>query len=93
MPTLRIPTPLRTYTNGQSEISVQGSTVSAAMDDLVSNYPALKTHLLNDAGQLRPFVNLFLGEENVRELQGIDTPLKEDDRLMLIPSIAGGWVV
>jgi len=90
MPTLRIPTPLRTYTNGQSEIAVQGSTVSAAIDDLVSNYPALKTHLLNDAGQLRPFVNLFLGEENVRELQGVDTPLKDDDRLMLIPSIAGG---
>jgi molybdopterin converting factor small subunit len=90
MPTLRIPTPLRTYTNGQSEIAVQGNTVSAAIDDLVSNYPALKTHLLNDAGQLRPFVNLFLGEENVRELQGVETPLKDDDRLMLIPSIAGG---
>jgi len=90
MPTLRIPTPLRTYTNGKSEISVQGGTVAAAIDDLVSNYPALKNHLLNDAGQLRPFVNLFLGEENVRELQGVDTPLKEDDRLILIPSIAGG---
>jgi molybdopterin converting factor small subunit len=90
MPTLRIPTPLRTYTNGQSEISVKGGTVSAAIEDLVSNYPALKTHLLNDAGQLRPFVNLFLGEENVRELQGVDTPLEEDDRLILIPSIAGG---
>ena len=90
MPTLRIPTPLRNYTNGQSEIPVQGSTVSAAIDDLVSQYPALKPHLLNGSGQLRPFVNLFLGEENIRELQGIDTPLKDDDRLMLIPSIAGG---
>ncbi len=90
MPTLRIPTPLRPYTNGLSEISVQGSTVAAAIDDLVSNYPALKTHLLNDSGQLRPFVNLFLGEENVRELQGVETPLQDDDRLILIPSIAGG---
>lgn len=90
MPVLKIPTPLRTYTNGQSEVPVQGSTVSAALDDLIASYPSLKPHLFNDDGQLRPFVNLFLGEENVRELQGVDTPLKDDDRLMLIPSIAGG---
>jgi molybdopterin converting factor small subunit len=90
MATLRIPTPLRPYADGQSEVPVQGETVGAALDDLIGRYPALKTHLMNGDGQLRPFVNLFLGENNVRELQGTQTPINEDDRLMLIPSIAGG---
>jgi len=90
VPTLRIPTPLRTYTRGQSEVAVQGSTVSEAMQDLVAQNPSLKPHLYNDHGELRPFVNLFLGEENVKDLQGLNTPLEAADRLLLIPSIAGG---
>jgi molybdopterin converting factor small subunit len=90
MPTLRIPTPLRNYTNGQSEIDVRGQTVSEAMSYLVKEYPALQPHLYNEQGGLRPFVNIFLGEENVKDLQGQDTPLRENDRLLLIPSIAGG---
>lgn len=90
MPSIRIPTPLRTYTDGLSEIALQGSTVNEVMDDLVAQYPALRPHLFNGDGQMRPFVNLFLNEDNVRDLQGLDTPLKEGDRLMLIPSIAGG---
>jgi molybdopterin converting factor small subunit len=90
MPSLRIPTPLRPYTNGQSELAVHGGTVAEVMDDLVLQYPALKPHLFNNEGELRPFVNLFLGEENIKELQGLSTPLSETDRLMLIPSIAGG---
>jgi molybdopterin converting factor small subunit len=90
MPTLRIPTPLRTYTAGQSEIAVQGETVEEAMLDLVSQNPSLKPHLYNGNGQLRPFVNLFLGEENIKDLQGMKTPIGEEDRILLIPSIAGG---
>ena len=90
MPSLRIPTPLRTYTEGQSEIDVQGSTVSDALDDLVFRYPALQQHLFNGDNHLRPFVNLFLGEDNVRDLDGLETRLNENDRLLLIPSIAGG---
>lgn len=90
MPILRIPTPLRSYTAGQSEVNVQGATVSEAMKNLIEIHPALKPHLYNGGEELRPFVNLFLGEENVKELQGLETPLKSDDRLMLIPSIAGG---
>ncbi len=91
MPVLRIPTPLRAYTAGQSEIPVQGPTVNAVMQDLIGQYPALRPHLYNDEGGLRPFVNLFVGENNVKDLQGLDTPLQESDRLLLIPSIAGGW--
>ena len=90
MPAIRIPTPLRSYTHGQNEVAVRGQTVSEAMGDLIIQYPALQPHLFNGQGSLRPFVNLFLGEENVRDLQGLETPLKEDDHLLLIPSIAGG---
>jgi molybdopterin converting factor small subunit len=69
---------------------VQGQDVAQAMEDLVRLYPALRTHIYNASGQLRPFVNLFLNEDNVKDLQGLETPLQASDRLMLIPSIAGG---
>ena len=90
MVTLRIPTPLRPYAEGQSEASVQGANVGAALDDLVAQFPALKKHLYTENNELRPFVNLFLGDEDVRHLQGVETPLKDGDKLMIIPSIAGG---
>jgi molybdopterin converting factor small subunit len=90
MPVLRIPTPLRSYTAGQSEIPVRGDTVAEAMADLMGQYPSLKPHLYNGTGTLRPFVNLFVGEDNIKDLKGLETPLKADDRLLLIPSIAGG---
>jgi len=90
MAVIRIPTPLRTYTGGQVEVTVAGVTVADAMNDLVAQYPILKPHLFNGEAQLRPFVNLFLNDENVRDLQGTNTPIQESDRLLLIPSIAGG---
>lgn len=90
MPKLRIPTPLRTYADGQSEVIVSGTTAGEALNDLTDQYPALRPHLFNDDGHLRPFVNLFLNEENIRDLQGRDTSIQEDDKLILIPSIAGG---
>ena len=90
MPVLRIPTPLRTYTGGKSEINVSGSNVAEALNDLTTQYPTIKPHLFNENGQLRPFVNLFLGENNIKDLQGVDTPIKDGDKLVLIPSIAGG---
>jgi molybdopterin converting factor small subunit len=90
MTILRIPTPLRPYAEGKTEVTVQGCNVREALDDLVTQFPALKKHLFNDADELRPFVNLFLGDEDIRHIQGINTPLKEGDKLMIIPSIAGG---
>jgi molybdopterin converting factor small subunit len=90
MAVLRIPTPLRPYTQGQSEVKVQGQTVREALSEVTEQYSALKPHLFTTNGELRAFVNLFLNEEDIRQLQGLDTPLKESDRLMLIPSIAGG---
>ncbi len=90
MATIRLPTPLRPYAGGQPVVSGAGGTVSEAIGDLVTSYPALRQHLMNGDNQLRPFVNLFLGDENVMDMQGLDTPLKSGDRLLLIPSIAGG---
>lgn len=90
MPSLRIPTPLRSYTAGQSEVSLTGSTVGEVMQDLITQYPTLQPHLFNGDNQLRPFVNLFINEENIKDLDGLETPLQQGDRLMLIPSIAGG---
>jgi molybdopterin converting factor small subunit len=90
MTTLKIPTPLRAYTQGENEISVGGMIVAEAMEDLIQQHPSLRPHLFNSNGELRPFVNLFLNDENVRDLQGDQTPIGENDRLMIIPSIAGG---
>ena len=90
MTTLRIPTPLRAYTSGKSEVQVNGIKIAEALTDLTNQFPAIKPHLFNEAGELRPFVNLFVGENNIKDLQGVDTPIKDGDRIMLIPSIAGG---
>jgi len=90
MTILKIPTPLRYYTNGQAEVSVHGSDVAAAMRNLVEQYPTLEQHLYNGHGEMRAFVNLFLGADNIKDLQGLETPLSEEDTLRLIPSIAGG---
>jgi molybdopterin converting factor small subunit len=90
MATLKIPTPLRQYTNCQADVAVSGPNVAAAMQDLVVQFPALEKHLYNGDGEIRAFVNLFLGEDNTRDLQGLETPLSEGDTLRIIPSIAGG---
>ena len=90
MPVLRIPTPLRVYTNGQSEVTVNGSNISEALTDLTTQYPAIKPHLFNEGGELRPFVNIFVGENNIKDLQGVSTAIRDGEKLMLIPSIAGG---
>ena len=90
MPVLRIPTPLRPYTNGRSDVNVSGSNISEALTDLTKQYPTIKPHLFSEGGELRPFVNLFVGENNIKDLQGVNTPIQDSEKLMLIPSIAGG---
>lgn len=90
MATLRIPTPLRAYTGGQSEVAVSGKTAGEALTELTAQFPAIQPHIFKEDGELRMFVNLFKGEENIKDLQGLQTPLGENDRLMIIPSIAGG---
>jgi len=90
MTTIRIPTPLRPYTNSQAEIAVSGDTVGAVLGDLTRQHPALRQHLYGESGELRAFVNVFLNDEDVRHIRGAETPVKDTDRLMIVPSIAGG---
>jgi molybdopterin synthase sulfur carrier subunit len=90
MPTVKIPAPLRPYTNGEGTISLPGKTVGEVLSALVERHPGLKKHLFKDDESLRPFVNLFLGEENVNQLDGLKTSLEENDIVLIIPSIAGG---
>lgn len=91
--TILIPTPLRAYTDGQSAVSVGGETVGDALAQLVAQHPALKPHLYGDAGTLRSFINLYLGDEDVRYLEGEATPLPPGSELSIVPSIAGGAIV
>jgi molybdopterin converting factor small subunit len=90
MPTLGIPAPLRAYTGGQKDLILHGNTVREVMQDLGAQYPALKMHLFTSEGDLRPFVNLFLGDKNVKDRQGLQIPLEQNAHLRLILSIAGG---
>lgn len=90
MSSIRIPTPLRTYTDGEKEVQVSGKTVAEVMRQLTRQYPSVRTHIFDEGEQLRPYVNVFLNDENIRNLEGAQTPVGEGDRLMIIPSIAGG---
>jgi adenylyltransferase/sulfurtransferase len=82
---------MRSYVNGQTELLVSGTTAGAAMQNLLEQFPALRSHLTNSRGELRPFVNLFLGEDNIKDLpEGLETPLGETDTLLILPSVAGG---
>ena len=90
MPTIEIPTPLRPYANNQSTIAVSGETVKLVLTDLLTQYPDLKKHLKDGKGNLRSFVNIYLGDEDIRSLDGEETEVETDDHLTIIPSIAGG---
>ena len=89
MATIKIPTPLRAYTGGNAVIEVSGATVGEALSDLVRQYPELRPHLY-EGDELRSFVNVFIGQEDIRFLDGLETPIEADAELRIIPSIAGG---
>lgn len=89
MATIKIPTPLRSYTGGNAEVNVNGATVSAILSDLTTQFPDLRPHLYN-GDELRNFVNIFIGDEDVRFRSGLDTEVEPGDKLRIIPSIAGG---
>ena len=89
MTTIRIPTPLRPYTGGNSTVAVDGATVGEALADLTRLHPQLRPHLY-DGDELCSFVNVYLNKEDVRGLQGAQTAVAAADTLMIIPSIAGG---
>lgn len=88
--TVRVPTPLRRLTDGQGEIEVQATTIREAIEKLEEKFPGFKERLLDENGELRKFVNLYLNDEDIRFLKGIDTELKDGDTISIVPAIAGG---
>jgi molybdopterin synthase sulfur carrier subunit len=87
---VRIPTPLRKLTNNEELVEVSGATVGEIITELQTRYPGIQERLLDEKGQIRRFVNVYVNEEDIRFLQNQDTPLKEGDEISIIPAIAGG---
>lgn len=90
MATIRIPTPLRSYTQNQDEVSAPGSTVREVLANLEKAYPGIGARLLDEKGGVRRYVNIFHNDEDIRFLKELDTPVADSDRLTIIPAIAGG---
>lgn len=88
--TVRVPTQLRTLTDGQGEVQIDGSTVGEVLKGLDAAHPGFGDRLFDDAGALRRFVNVFVAEEDVRFLQGLDTPVSEGQTVSIVPAVAGG---
>jgi molybdopterin synthase sulfur carrier subunit len=87
---VRIPTPLRKLTNEQELVQVAPGTVQAAIRELQTRFPGIQERLVDEAGQVRRFVNVYVNEEDIRFLQNGDTVLKDGDEVSIIPAIAGG---
>ena len=87
---IRIPTPLRRMTNGQAKVEIDVSNVGDMVEQLDSSFPGFKARLVDENGDLRYFVNIYLNGEDVRFLQGLDTATKSGDEVSIVPAVAGG---
>jgi molybdopterin synthase sulfur carrier subunit len=87
---VRIPTPLRKLTNDVEVVEVNAKTVGDAITELQGQFPGIKERLVDDAGEVRRFVNVYVNEEDIRFLENQQTPLKDGDEISIIPAIAGG---
>ena len=90
MATVRIPTQLRTLSGGEGEVSVDGATVGQVLAGLETAHPGFQARLFGDDGQLRRFVNVFVADEDVRFLKGLDTAVTDGQTVSIIPAVAGG---
>ncbi|MCP3137965.1 MoaD/ThiS family protein [Pyxidicoccus xibeiensis] len=90
MATIRIPTPMRPLTRNQTEVTASGATVREVLKDLDTRFPGIGARVLDERGAVRRYVNIFLNDEDIRALGELDTPVKDADRLTLIPAMAGG---
>jgi len=88
--TVRVPAQLRTLTGGAGEVGVEGSTVGEALKALDAAHPGFGERLFDESGALRRFVNVFLADEDVRFLGGLDTPVADGQTLSIVPAVAGG---
>ena len=87
---VRIPTPLRSLTKGAADVQVDADTVSDLIEALERQYPGLRDRLVEDNGELRRFINIYVNQEDIRFLQGEKTALKDGDEVVIVPAIAGG---
>ena len=87
---VRIPTIQRTYTGGESEVSADGGTLAEVLDSLDGSYPGIKARILDDQGAIRRFVNVYVGNDDVRFLQALETSTPEGTQVSVIPAVAGG---
>ena len=90
MATVIIPTPLRKFTNNTAKLKVKAGNIHETVQELALNFPDLKKHLLDDTGRIRSFVNIFVGSDDIRNLQQEKTTVKDDTVISIIPAIAGG---
>ncbi len=88
--TVRIPTILRTYTGGESQVSADGDTLSAVIDSLDGAYPGIKSRVIDEQGSLRRFVNVYVGNDDVRFADGLATATPDGTQVSVIPAVAGG---
>jgi sulfur-carrier protein len=88
--TIRVPTTLRTLTSGESQVSVDGGTVAEVLAALDAAHPGFSDKLLDDDGKLRRFVNVFVADDDVRFMDGMETPVPEGETLSIVPAVAGG---
>ena len=87
---VRVPTILRPYTQGASEVSVEGSTLSEVLESLDTSYPGIKGRVLDESGELRRFVNVYVDNDDVRFAEGLQTSIKDGGQVSIIPAVAGG---
>jgi molybdopterin converting factor small subunit len=87
---VRVPTILRTYTGGESEVTAEGGTLAEVLDSLDGSYPGIKGRIVDEQGALRRFVNVYVGNDDVRFLDGLGTPLSDGAQVSVIPAVAGG---
>ncbi len=93
MATVFVPTPLRRLTNGQSKIQASAGNVAELLDVLEQDYPGMRARLVDETGEVKRFINLFVNGEDFRTLQGADTPIQPGDEVSIIPAMAGGQVL
>ncbi len=87
---VRIPTPLRTLTDGLDEVEVEGSTVKEVIENLESNHNGIKERICDENGEIRRFINFYVNEEDIRFLSNQETEVKDGDQISIVPAIAGG---
>jgi molybdopterin synthase sulfur carrier subunit len=87
---VRIPTPLRKLTNNEELVEVSAATIGDAINELQMRYPGIQERLVDEKGEVRRFVNIYVNEEDIRFLKNRETPLKDGDEISIIPAIAGG---